>query len=109
MITSFQAFLPAAGSHSHIASLDLDAVDAVHMARGLRMNPQHSRPHFFIDCSSLSCQRNLGVSHVVSQLLLLHQAGASIWLRNVNAPLRHCLELLQLSQLFHVEAALEQA
>jgi len=104
MLTAFPDFLPAAGSRATIAPLDLDAVDAVQTARLLKMNPQHSRPHFFIDCSSLTCQRNMGVSYVVSQLLLLHQAGASIWLRRVNAPLRHCLQLLQLTQLFHVDA-----
>jgi hypothetical protein len=29
------------------------------------------------------------------------QAGATIWLRNVNAPLRRCLHLLSLNALFH--------
>jgi len=54
-----------------------------------------------IDCSQLTSQRTLGVGHVVSQLLLLHRTGVSIWLRNVNAPLRRCLQLLRLSPLFH--------
>lgn len=59
-------------------------------------------PPLYIDCANLTCQRTLGVSHVVSQLLLLRRAGARIWLRNVNAPLRRCLRLLQLEALFHL-------
>ena len=75
------------------------------LARALLKGPQHPRPQFFIDCSNLVCQRTLGVSHVVSQLLLLRQAGASVWLRNVNAPLRRCLQLLQLVPLFELATA----
>jgi len=104
MKTSLQAILPTSGSASPITPLDLDAVDAVQLARRLRQQPGEARPQYFIDCSALVCQRTLGVSHVVSQLLVLHQAGAGIWLRHVNASLRHCLQLLQLSQLFHVDA-----
>ena len=61
-------------------------------------------PPLYIDCADLVCQRTLGVSHVVSQLLLLRQAGARIWLRNVNAPLRRCLRLLRPEALFHLAA-----
>lgn len=46
-------------------------------------------PPLYIDCGNLACQRAIGVSHVVSQLLWLHRAGARSWLRNANAPLRH--------------------
>lgn len=64
----------------------------------------HLLPHrtpLHVDCAHLACQRTLGVGYVVSQLLLLRRAGATIWLRNVNAPLRRCLHLLGLSPLFH--------
>jgi anti-anti-sigma regulatory factor len=88
---------------SHIATVDLDAVDAVHLARVLASYAQ--KPSLLIDCSTLTCLRTLGVSHVVSQLLVLHRAGAQIWLVNVKAPLRYCLQLLQLSKLFHVDAS----
>jgi anti-anti-sigma regulatory factor len=86
----------------HITALNLDEVDAVHWARTLALNPTQPRPQLHIDCSSLKCQRTLGVSHVISQLLLLHKTGASIWLANVNAPLRRCLQLVQLGRVFHL-------
>ncbi|TDN37254.1 hypothetical protein E4631_25150 [Hymenobacter sp. UV11] len=86
---------------SPIATLDLDQTAAVQqMCAQLRHAPLF-QPALHIDCGQLRCQRTLGVSHVVSQLLLLHRAGASIWLRNVNVPLRRCLLLLQLGSLFH--------
>ena len=50
------------------------------------------------------CQRTLGVNHVVSQLLMLRKAGAVIWLRNVNATLARCLDVLQLNALFRTAA-----
>ena len=82
------------------AFLNLDeaaAIDAT--CAQLRSAPLPHALH--IDCGHLRCQRTLGVSHVVSQLLRLRQAGASISLRNTNAPLRRCLQLLQLGSLFH--------
>jgi anti-anti-sigma regulatory factor len=88
------------GPIGRIATLSLDRAGAVQRHCAM---PQC--PPLYIDCANLACQRTLGVSHVVSQLLLLHRAGARIWLRNVNAPLRHCLKLLQLEKLFHLTAA----
>ncbi|RZK47884.1 MAG: hypothetical protein EOO59_17270 [Hymenobacter sp.] len=85
------------GPIARIATVNLDNVNAVQRMCSLPMCPP-----LYIDCSSLVCQRTLGVSHVVSQLLLLRRAGARIWLRNVNAPLRRCLHLLQLEPLFHL-------
>lgn len=79
------------------ATLDLDALEAVQVARLL----PRSTP-LLIDCARLACQRTLGVGYVVSQLLSLRRAGAVVWLRNVNAPLRRCLHLLGLSSLFHL-------
>jgi anti-anti-sigma regulatory factor len=80
-----------------LSTVDLDKAEAVHIARQLpRSTPLH------IDCARLACQRTLGVGYVVSQLLLLRQAGVTVWLRNVNAPLRRCLRLLGLSPLFHL-------
>lgn len=83
-----------------IKTLRLDEPAAVQRACQLPQCPPLS-----IDCGNLTCQRTLGVSHVVSQLLLLRKAGARIWLRNVNAPLRRCLHLLRLEELFHLTAA----
>ncbi|GAB2943993.1 hypothetical protein GCM10027048_05970 [Hymenobacter coalescens] len=54
-----------------------------------------------MDCGHPRCLRTLGVSHVVSQLLVLCQAGADIRLRNADPLLRRCLALLKLNQLFH--------
>jgi anti-anti-sigma regulatory factor len=81
-----------------LATVDLDAIDATQLARSLQGSPHH--PELLVDCGRLKCLHTLGVSHVVSQLLVLHQAGANIWLRNVNPTLRRCLELLKVSHLF---------
>jgi anti-anti-sigma regulatory factor len=83
------------------ATLNLDETAAIEaLCVQLRYSPQ-APASLYIDCKQLRCQRTLGVSYVISQLLRLRQAGASIWLRNVNAPLRRCLQLLQLASLFH--------
>ena len=79
------------------ATVNLDDATAVQ-----RLCARRQCPPLYIDCANLACQRTLGVSHVVAQLLLLHRAGARIWLRNVNAPLRRCLHALQLEALFHL-------
>lgn len=79
--------------------LSLVNLDEVETLQGAHLLPRSTPLH--VDCAHLACQRTLGVGYVVSQLLLLRQAGATIWLRNVNAPLRHCLHLLGLSPLFH--------
>jgi len=77
-------------------SVNLDEAATLQAAHLLsRRTPLH------VDCAHLACQRTLGVGYVVSQLLLLRRADATIWLRNVNAPLRRCLHLLGLSPLFH--------
>ena len=81
---------------THVPMVSLDEVNPLQLAQKL---PRHLPLH--IDCGRLVSQRTLGVGHVVSQLLLLHRTGVSIWLRNVNAPLRRCLQLLRLSPLFH--------
>jgi anti-anti-sigma regulatory factor len=87
------------GPIGRTATVNLDKAEAVQ-----RLCARRQCPPLYIDCGNLVCQRTLGVSHVVSQLLLLRQAGARIWLRNVNAPLRRCLRLLQLEALFHLAA-----
>ena len=79
-------------------TLNLDEPDAVQRARTL---PPSAWVH--IDCGRLVCQRTLGVAYVVSQLLLLRRAGTRVWLRNVNAPLRRCLQLLRVSSLFRFD------
>jgi anti-anti-sigma regulatory factor len=85
------------GPIARTATVNLDNVAAVQ-----RLCARRQCPPLYIDCAKLVCQRTLGVSHVVSQLLTLHRAGARIWLRNVNAPLRRCLRLLRLEALFHL-------
>ncbi|MGI4762642.1 MAG: hypothetical protein ACRYF0_18170 [Janthinobacterium lividum] len=84
---------PPAGPLSTVNLDEAEALQAAHLL-------PHSTP-LQVDCAHLACQRTLGVGYVVSQLLLLRRAGATIWLRNVNAPLRRCLHLLGLSSLFH--------
>lgn len=88
------ALLPA------ITTVDLDKADAANWARALL----HSQA-LHVDCGRLQCQRTLGVAHVVSQLLLLRRAGATVWLRNVNAPLLHCLQVLNLGRFFRLVEA----
>ncbi|OON66442.1 hypothetical protein B0919_21640 [Hymenobacter sp. CRA2] len=80
--------------------VDLDTVEANQLARMLL--PQATHPRLLIDCARLKSLRTLGVSHVVSQLLVLHQGGAEIWLANVTPLLGRCLGLLRLGQLFHL-------
>jgi anti-anti-sigma regulatory factor len=88
--------------HNATLPVDLDTINATHLAQSLA--GATDTPPLLIDCSALVSLRTLGVSHVVSQLLVLRRAGASIWLHNVQAPLRHCLQLLQLHRLFHIKA-----
>lgn len=100
-----KAFSPTFWSHrspvAAPATINLDEPNAVLRARAQSLRAAS----LCIDCSRLVCQRTLGVGHVVSQLLLLHRTGANIWLRNVNAPLRRALQLLQLNSLFLFEDA----
>ena len=86
---------------SPAASVDLDVPGAVQTACAKALGLPLHRPSLHVDCHHLTCQRTLGVSHVVSQLLLLRRAGTEVWLHRVNAPLRRCLRLLQLTPLFH--------
>lgn len=82
--------------------IDLDARDVIQRVRALKSCPEQPQPQVLIDCGTLKCQRTLGVSHVISQLLLLRHSGAQVWLRNVNPVLRRCLHMLHLEQLFPV-------
>lgn len=85
-----------------LTSVDLDAVEATHFVRALAQRPQPGPPHLVIDCSRLKCLRNLGVSYVVSQLLVFHQSGARVFLRNVEPMFQRCLHALRLDGLFPV-------
>ena len=89
--------LPKQDPFVSIFTVNLDAVDTAQLAHALA---QHTKPQLLVDCDHLHCQRTLGVSHVISQLLLLRQSGASIWLRNVNPILKRCLHLLRLDSFF---------
>lgn len=83
-------------------TIDLDAVPATQAARTLARGALQPRPRLLIDCRHLKCLRSLGVSHVVSELLVLHNAGADVWLQNVDPVLARCLRLLQLDRLFRM-------
>jgi len=91
-------FIPAdyQSTTTTLTALNLDEPGAVQ-----RVRAQGPGAKLLIDCSRVVCQRTLGVAYVVSQLLLLRQTGATIWLRNLNAPLRRCLQLLRLTPAFH--------
>ncbi|MFD1871112.1 hypothetical protein [Hymenobacter bucti] len=80
--------------------VDLDEVEATTLLRDLASRPGLAPPHLLVDCTHLRCLRQLGVSHVVSQLLVLHQGGARVFLSNVDPLLHRCLRLLQLDTLF---------
>jgi hypothetical protein len=82
-------------------AIDLDEPGAVQAACAKARSLQPHCPAVRVDCHQLSCQRTLGVSHVISQLLLLRRAGAEVWLARVNAPLQRCLQLLHLTPLFY--------
>lgn len=97
MPTSSPAVLSSQASVTSLITVDLDAVDVEQLAQALAGTP---RVQLLVDCDALRCQRTLGVSHVVSQLLHLRRSGASIWLRNVNPTLRRCLQVLHLNDMF---------
>ena len=107
MKTNFPLYDSSPVASAQATPVDLDTPNAVQTvcAQAKAVGAQPHRASVLVDCQHLKCQRTLGVSHVVSQLLLLRRAGAEVWLRRVNAPLQRCLRLLQLTSLFHfVEA-----
>ena len=95
------AHMPVQATAS-LTPIDLDSVEATLFLRVLTQQPQPTPPHLVIDCSRLKCLRNLGVSHVVSQLLVFHQSGVRVCLCNVQPVLLRCLQLLQLDGLFPI-------
>lgn len=88
--------LPAAPVATVLISVNLAAVDAALLARIL-LQPH---PQLLIDCGAQPCRRGLGVCYFLSQLLLLRQRGASVWLSNVDPLLRCHLRQLGLEALF---------
>jgi hypothetical protein len=78
--------------------VNLAAVDAAHLVRILAQSPVQ----LLVDCGALPCQRTLGICFLISQLLVLRQGGASVWLRNASPLLRRCLQKLQLGSCFHL-------
>ncbi|TGD79642.1 STAS domain-containing protein [Hymenobacter wooponensis] len=85
---------------SELMAINLDVVEATQIARALARDAQRPRPQLIVDCGHLKCLRTLGVSHVISELLVLHKAGANILLRNVDPALQRCLSLLKLTRVF---------
>jgi anti-anti-sigma regulatory factor len=82
--------------------VDLDSIEATQLVQALVQHSQLGPPQLVIDCSRLKCLRHLGVSHVVSQLLVFHQSGARVFLRNVEPVLQRCLQVLRLDSFFPV-------
>jgi hypothetical protein len=76
--------------------VSLAAIDAALLARMLRQ----PYPQLLIDCQAQPCRRNVGVCYFLSQLLLLRQGGASVWLCHVDARLRSYLRQLRLESVF---------
>ena len=76
--------------------VSLAAIDAALLAR-LLLQPQ---PQLLIDCQAQPCRRTIGVCYFLSQLLLLRQRGARIWLSNVDPLLRGHLRQLGLESAF---------
>ena len=94
-------FAPSRTSAFHITHLSLDKTNVPELIRQMARRPLLPRPQFIIDCATQQCLRRLGVSHFVSQLVLLHGAGGRVVLRNVSPVLQRCLLLLRLDKLFH--------
>lgn len=92
--------LSAPTAPASFTPVDLDKVEALTLLRDLAPRQGLAPPYLLIDCTHLRCLRQLGVSHVVSQLLVLHQGGARVFLGNVDPLLHRCLRLLQLDTLF---------
>lgn len=79
-----------------LISVSLAAINATLLARIL-LQPH---PQLLIDCGAQPCRRALGVCYFLSQLLLLRQQGASIWLSNADQPLRRHIRQLGLEPAF---------
>jgi anti-anti-sigma regulatory factor len=100
MATFYQPTVAGRAQSITLFPINLDTEDAKQLARYLARQPKHTWPQLLVDCSTLKCLRTLGVSHVLSQLLVLHQSGASIRLRNADPVLKRCLNLLRPDSLF---------
>lgn len=59
-------------------------------------------PPLRVNCQQVRWRRTLGVAHVVSQLLRLRAAGATVQLTHVDAPMRRALHELALTPLFSI-------
>ena len=102
MRTALPPNLPNQAAVAFLTPVDLDTVEAAHFVRALAQRPQPVPLQLVIDCSRLKCLRYLGVSYVVSQLLVFRQSGAHVVLRNVEPVLQRCLRLLQVESLFSI-------
>lgn len=92
--------LPAQPAATALIPVSLAAMDAALLVRLLRQSHPHPHSQLLIDCGAQPCRRQLGVCHFLSQLLLLHQCGASVWLSNVDPLLRRYLQQLGLGATF---------
>ncbi|GAA3930382.1 hypothetical protein [Hymenobacter algoricola] len=84
----------------YLVRIDLDTVNCAELARHLVRSCPVRHPRLLIDCHRLRCLRTQGVAYCVSQLLLLHAAGAQVQLLNVGPLLGRCLYLLGLHRVF---------
>ncbi|UYZ64662.1 hypothetical protein [Hymenobacter weizhouensis] len=83
--------------------LSLDSLDLGHLTWWLN----HGRllPPVQINCQQVRCRRTLGVAYLVSQLLRLRAAGATVVLTHVDATMRRALDRLALTPLFSIVGA----
>jgi hypothetical protein len=97
--------LPVLSNEATIASctpVDLDSIKAAHFVRGLVQQLSAAPSHMLVDYSYLKCLPKLGISYVVSQLLVLNQGGARVFRRNAKPVLQRCLQALQSDSLFSI-------
>lgn len=94
--------LAAPAALTSLTPVDLDEVEVTSFVHDLAQGSKTPPAQLLIDCAHLRCLRHLGVSYVVSQLLVLHQSGARVFLCNVDPLLHRCLRVLRLEALFMV-------
>ena len=94
--------LPTPAALASFIPVNLDKTEAISFLRDLAQHPEVAPTQLLVDCRHLQCVRQLGVSHLVSQLLVRHRSGARVFLCNVDPLLHRCLQLLRLDALFSV-------
>ena len=99
MLTERRSFIP------YLMRVNFNTTNATELARALSRRGYLWRPRLLINCQQLDCLRDRGVCYFVSQLLLLHRAGAKILLANVDPTLYRALNILHLNSVLHIVSA----